>query len=261
MNKTIKLPGTRLKLPKTHPKMHFANFVPHGLPLLKAHFTVGLRHFTKEYSLPLIVTAVFLFLITASIFLRLSQRSSLASLLANVTSTDQGYGTLQSQGATDELKRNNETVQQAQAPEGSSTSFAINTGRGSSRAIGTPPASTAPSPVFGASLAYFQLDAVKLECTTPKPVAQKCSKRYDFGAGIRAQNGPGTLNYNWRSNMQSANEDATVAIGGGEVLVPLQKVIILACKDPSGFSLQLAISAPVITQSAVLNINHNCSEI
>ena len=252
-NKLTKLQGARPKIRKIYTETHFANFVPSGLPRFWTHFKIVFRHFAKEYSLPLIVTAAFFLLITVAVLLRLSQQSELATLLAGVTGTGQDYGTLLSKDKTDKLNKNNDTNQPTQPPADTSTSFAINTG-GSTSANNS-------LPVFEASIAYFRRDSVTLECRTPAHVAQLCSKRYVFGAGIRTRNGPGTIDYGWRSNMQSAVEDASVAAGSGNKLIPLQKTITLACTNATSFSLRLTIFSPTFIQSAVLNTNHNCNDI
>lgn len=258
--KMTKLPKiAAIKLHTTRSEVHFANFVPHGLPRIWTHLTVNVRHFSRDYSLPLILTTMFLFLIIIAMFLRVSQRESLADLLAGVTTPGQDYGTLLSKDKTTNLKKNTDTSEPtAQAPAGSPNSFAI---RSTQTNPITPPSgggTTPTPPPFGVSIAYFRQDSETLECDTPKPKIQTCSKRYVFGAGIRTQNGPGTVNYGWRSNLASVIEDSSISVGSGEILTPVQKVIILDCTNPSSVSLQLAITTPVVTQSAVLNINHNC---
>lgn len=221
----------------------------------------GIKRFIHDYSFPIIVTVVFLIVATGASLLRASQNSSLTDLLVDVTSRDQAYGTLLSKDKTDELKKNEEIPQPSVGtPTGTSTSFAINTGSATSPApAGTTAASLAH--VFSASIAGFQQNSATLVCSNPKPKIQTCSKRYEYSGTIRTKNGPGTVRYDWRSNLQSAIEDGSVAAGGGDAQSSVQKVITLACNNPTSFSLQLVLTSPSFTQSAVLNVNHNCNEI
>lgn len=225
------------------------------------------RQFTADYKLPLVITAIFLLLATTAALVRISQQSSLVDLLDGVTSTGQGYGTLLSKDKADQPKRNTDISQPTtEAPVGSPSSFALNpTNPPASSPAPSSPSGTGsvvvPLPVFSSSIAYFQQDSATLECSTPKPKQQTCSKRYVFGAGIRTQNGPGTVNYSWRSNLPSAIETSSASAGSGQALVALQKVITLACNSPSSFNLQLAVLSPSVAQSSVLTVNHNCNEI
>lgn len=268
-SKIIKLhPSISVRPHKTNHQRRFANFVPQGLPRLWTHYYVAFRHFAKEYSLPLILTIIFLVFVGVAMLFRSAQHASLANLLAGVTVSGQDYGTLLSKDKTDELKKNTDNNQPTtDAPAGTATSFAINTGTNptsttapisSGGGSGTVPVTPA---AFAASIAYFQRDNTELECTTPKPKQQTCSKRYTFSAGIRTQNGPGNVSYGWRSNLQGVVEDNNVAVGGGAVLTPIQKVVVIACSSASSFSLQMNISSPTLTQSAVINTDHNCNEI
>ncbi len=256
----------RFKIPGIDSNRRLTKIFRESLTSSWVHPYVRFRRFVRDYSLPVSMTAVFLFLIIVISLVRIFQQTSLANLLAGVTTIGQDYGTLLSKDKTDELKKNSDnSLPTAPAPAGAPTSFAINTNTGSSSSSGdTPPTSggdTPPPLVFGSAIAYFQQDSVELDCTTPKPKKQTCSKRYNFGAGIRTQNGPGSVNYGWRSSAQSAIEDGSISVGGGEILTSIQKSITLACLPTSSFSLQLILSSPTPTQSATLNIDHNCNEL
>lgn len=229
------------------------------------HPYIRTRRFVQEYSWPVIMTGVFLILVFAAALLRVSQRSSLANLLASVTSAGQDYGTLLSQDKTEELKKNNDAQQSTTGTSPASpTAFSVSPN-------GNPAVTSNPSfptnggspvaVVFNAAITSFQQDSVTLECTTPKPKLQTCSKRYVFSGGIRTSNGPGSVTYGWRSNLQTVVEDRTFSVGGGEVVTPVQKIITLPCTSASSFSLQLTLLSPSSTQSQVLNTNHNCGGI
>jgi len=234
------------------------------------HPFIRARRFVLDYSVPVTVTVVFLLIVAVALVLRTSQRSSLAHLLASVTSAGKEYGTLLSKDKTDELKRNDDVNQPGDsAPAGSATSFTLNAGNPSSTTNTTasggsgtgsvsPSPSPTPPPVFSAAIAFFRQDSSELVCTSQNQKLQTCSKRYTYSGGIRTQNGPGTVNYGWRSNLSSATEDASISAGAGEVVTTVQKVITLACTAPSSFSLQLVILSPGFTQSPSLQVNHNC---
>ncbi|MES2971303.1 MAG: hypothetical protein V4702_03220 [Patescibacteria group bacterium] len=241
------------------------------------HPYIRARRFVRDYSLPVILTLIFLLLAGTATYLRVSQKSSLADLLAGVTNGGQGYGTLLSKDKTDELKKNSDNANNqpaAAVPAGSPSSFAINT-NGSTSANGTastgggttspttspPPPAGSPPPaplIFSASIASFQLDSSSLDCTTPKPKPQTCSKIYVFNSGLSTQNGPGTVSYSWRSSLQSANETSSFSAPNGSSLTTRQKVITLPCLPATNFSLQITIDAPTFTQSATINTAHNC---
>lgn len=198
-------------------------------------------------------------------FLRLSQQASLADLLTGVADSGKEYGTLLSKDKRDELKKNTNNDQTSTtSPTGTPSSFAIKPSTSANSGTATTPTqSGGPSsaPVFGASIASFEQSAVILECTTPKPKAQTCSKRYTFNAGIRTLNGPGAVSYGWRSNLSSATADSGFSAGSGESVTPLQRTVTLACNPASSFNMQIVILSPTLTQSAVLSINHNCNDI
>lgn len=220
------------------------------------------RHnaFVKDYSLPLAATAIFLLLVLGATLLRVSQRASLAGLLSDVTRQGKEYGTLLGRDKPETVTKNtdNPELPADVTPAGSTSSFGVtNTGSQSSGSGG----GGSPAPVFSVAIASFQQDGVTLECTTPKPKLQTCSKRYVFSAGVRTLNGPGGVSYSWRSNLSSALEDGSFSAGGGEVLTIRQKAISLACDTPSSFSLQFVVLSPSFTQSATLNTNHNCNGI
>lgn len=231
----------------------------HSIQLRK--FEIRIKQFVRDYNLPLLMTGIFLLLVMAAAFLRMSQQSSLADLLVSVTNTGKDYGTLFSKDKTGELKLNNDEDRPAPAG-GDAATFTINTNTGSGSSAAGNPAGGAPQPVvFTSAIAYFRQDSAKLECKTPKPKPQTCSKKYVFKAGIRAQNGPGTVKYSWRSSLEAAIESGSVPVGGGNITFPLQKIITLDCNRSSNFSLQFVIQSPSLSRSAPINVNHNCNEI
>ena len=223
--------------------------------------TLDAKKFSKIYNVPLTATVIFALLVAGATFVRISQRASLADWLAVATNAGKDYGTLLSQDKPDKTEQDDDNSQQlAQAPVGTSTSFAISPNN--QPAINfSPSGGTTQLSVFSVAIAYLQPNGVSLTCSTPKPKPQTCSKQYLFNGGIRTQNGPGTVSYSWRSSIQGASENHSFLASNGEVLTPLQKIITLPCDMASTFTLQLAVLSPTLVQSAVLNTNHNCNEI
>lgn len=263
------------KLPKPHKSsggVHFADFVPHGLPRLWTHSSVNVRHFVHDYSLAVIMTAVFIVLVVGASWLRLSQRASLANLLASASSITQDISSLVSLDKTDAPTRGSVTDDAAPAPSGTSTSFAINssgtaqpttpaptgggsTGGGGSSGGGTP----TPPPVFSAAIASFQRVSTTQECSNPNnPKLQNCSIRYTFSAGVNTQNGPGSVSYGWRSNVTGANQDGSYSASSGSSQQTLQKSVLISCLNLGSYSMQFVLLSPTQVQSNTLTINHNC---
>lgn len=268
------------KFNKIRPKTaitDIAGFIRRHLRLVRALPSAHSRRFVREYSLPLIVTIILLLMVGATLLVRASERSSLADWLLGVSGGGEGYTTLLSRDKTDEFKKNDNNNDPVQSRPGSTTptttgnspgSFTVNPG-GTTTPIGggttTPPTSPGspppppPPPSFSASIIYFQQDSMALECPLLGGLnPNRCSKRYVFGSGVRTSNGPGSVGYSWKSNISSANQTSSFSAGSGEVNTPLQKEILIGCKDPGNYTLQFVINTPTQTQSGVLTINHNC---
>lgn len=229
--------------------------------------------FAREYSLPLVVTVLFFVAIGAVAGLRASERSALLELLPSISIGGQDYASFVSGDKADEFTKNQDNADAAQGgttvraptPAGTASSLSINTGGTPSTGGGTTGGgSTGGGTVvlpFSSSIASFaQSGGGTLECNGQQ-VIPKCSKRYTFDAGVRTSNGPGIVSYSWRSNLSSANQDAGFSVGGGTVVTPLQKQIVIPCKDGGTYTLQLVLNSPTPTQSAVLSLNHSCAGI
>jgi hypothetical protein len=252
--------------------MHFADFVPRGLPLIWTHATVNVRHFIKDYSLAVTVTAIFLLMLVGASVFRLNQHASLAKLLATVTSITQDYSSLVSNDKTAAPVRGDvKDDTTAQAPTGSSSSLAINSGGtttsagGSTNSGGTNTGgggtTTTPPAVFGAAIAFFRQDSSALECSKSIPKKQFCSKRYVFSAAVNTQNGPGSVSYGWRSNITGANQDGSYNAASGSSQQTLQKEVVLSCEAPASYSMQFVILAPSTVQSTTIAFSHECNSI
>jgi hypothetical protein len=255
-----------LKSKAARQSVPFASFIPNGLQMWRTHFWVNIRHFTKDYSLPLVVTVIVLLLLSTALLARISERATLASLLLGAPSSGQDYGTLLSQDKVNGPTRSDTTDPVAPSASANNTSSSNNSGNASSTPTTTTPGSTplsggtAPVP-FSAAIAYLRQDNVTLECSSTKIKIGVCSKKYTYGAAIRTQGGPGLVNYNWRSSLTSANEAASYNASSGTVTTALSKQITIACTNPGTYTLQLLVTSPTQNQSETANIVHSCSDI
>lgn len=254
--------------------VHFANFVPKGLPLIWTHLTVNLRHLARDYTLPLIATIVFLVVLGGASILRLSQQASLADLLVGVTSIKDGYNTLLSKDQADSVKRNETpgTNRAAgnQAPADSSSSVTVNPnntdsstdqpGGGSGNGTGGGGGGQNPAP-FEASIASFQQDSVTLVCSGAVPNKGSCSKRYIFNGSVQTHNGPGTVDYSWQTSVTGGTENGSFSVGAGSALTNLQKTVTIACNKPGSHTMSLALTSPSSQQSGNVAMSHNCDDL
>jgi hypothetical protein len=250
--------------PQTSPqKALFADVKQIGLHRLWTHYSVGVRHFSKDYSLPIGLTSLLIILLIGISLIRMQQRSSLAALLADTTTVSSDYGTLNSADRSDKVTASEDT--NLPTPVGTSTSITFNPSGTTTTNLGTTtptnPGGGATPLVFGASIASFQQIDNKLECSSAKPNKPNCSKRYVFTAAVRTQNGPGSVSYGWASNLAAANEESSFSVASGDQLRTLQKEILVACLSPGTYSLRFNIFSPSQAQSTTLNFNHNCDGI
>lgn len=264
------------KLKKTSQKVLYADVPQTGLRRFWTHSTVGFRHFSKDYNVPIVLTAIFIIFFISIVVLRIQQRASLTNLLADTTTIGGDYDTLQSTDREDEVSASDDT--DLPIPAGSPTSTSFNSGEDTT----TQPTDTTPSGTnggtndgtngntggggstpqpFAASVASFQQTDTKLECTTPIPVRVNCSKRYMFTADVRTQNGPGDVTYGWRSNVAAYNEDGSFSASSGRERRTLHKDFLVACRNEGTYSLRLNVFSPNQTQSSTLSVNHHCDDI
>ena len=224
------------------------------------HQSVKIRRFAQNYSLPLIATVYLLLLTVVGLSMRSSDHIAIATILRSLDSKGTGYSRLLSNDKTSGLTVDNDTGSSTSTPKGSSTgtssSFSVNTNTRSELSSGN-----VGPPAFAAVIASFDQGAVTLQCSKPKPKAQWCSKQYVFSSSVSARNGPGTVNYGWRSTVSAATENGNIPVGGGDVVTTLPKTIILPCTAPTTFTLQFVIMSPGFTQSDVKTINHDCNGI
>lgn len=251
---------------KHHKGVHFADFKPQGVQKLWTHVSVNLRHFAKDYSLALILTALFLALVGGVSVVRTTQRTSLLDLLATVTSTTGGDDSLLSTDKTNAPEKGNVTndvSSQSANPAGSPSSFAITPTSNPSQSGGNTPGGSSssggsPSAPFSAAIGAFVQDSVDLECSGVQQNKPNCGKRYTFSARVNTQNGPGAVNFGWRSNLAGASEDANYSAASGTSNQTLQKSINIPCLSPGTYTMQFVVTSPTQVQSGTLSINHNC---
>lgn len=220
------------------------------------------RQFVKEYGLPIIATVLFLMLVISGVYIRDLQHISVAAIIENLDSSGVGYGKLLSNDKTSQLTVDNENSiasGSATTSRGTSSSFSVNTNT-PARSGGSSSGGGVSAP-FTATIASFEQGGITLQCSKSNPKPQWCAKQYAFSAGVRSQNGPGSVSYGWRSTIGSAVQDGSISAGASIVLTSLSKAITLPCDQPTNFTLQLVILTPGFTQSSVKTINHNCNEL
>ncbi len=273
IHKTLKLNGNiNVKAKRAKRELHFANFIPRGLPRLRTHFWVWLRHFVKDYSVPLTATILVMIVLGAALVTRIVERATLVDILLGAPGSGQDYGSLLSRDKTSEPVRGDINEQLPSSPitnqpaASNTSTFSTNPGTtnlSTSTSPGTtPPGGGTTTPVpFSSSISFLRQDSVTLECSTSKPNKGSCSKKYTFAAVIRTLGGPGVVSYGWRSNAIGVNEDSSFAAGTGESSTILQKQVTLSCNSAGNYTLQLIMSSPSQAQSAVLGIAHDCKDI
>lgn len=261
--------------PLNLPRLHFGASKARRLKFKKLHLhaldSIKAKTFVRDYSLPLVITAILVVLVAGVAIARYSERASLADLLPGVSIGGQDYSTLFSKDKAEEFKKNEASGGESGQNTSTSTSgtsaatVALNSGSpggtsapgGGTNGGGTP----APTQPFSSSISSFQQSSVALECTSQVPRKNTCSKNYVFNAGVKTFNGPGSVSYSWQSNLGSANENGGFSAGSGDATTTLQKTITLACKNAASHTLKLVINTPTSQQSGTLNINHNCDDV
>lgn len=255
-------------------------------------FLVRFRSFANNYKLPLIMTLFFCIIVLAIAGIRFFEKTSLVSLLPQVTRGGDDYATLLIGDEADRFEKGDtsftppSTSDDAQAPAGTSTSFTLNadnppsnsnTGSGTTNNEGGNQSnnggssggnggsggdnSTPTPPPFASSIAYFQHSDTVLECPGIRLVKGQCSAVYTFSAGVSTTNGPGNVQYSWVSNIQDGNANGSYNAPAGSATTPLQQKITLRCNQTQSFSMQFIIHAPTTTQSSPKTINHNCDNL
>lgn len=247
-----------------------------------------IKRFYRDYRLPSIASITFLFIVLAFGVVRQFERTSLIALRNEVTNGGNGYSILLSSDDADQFTKNDTAEsQQANQPssqnsssdsnstQSTSNSFAliadnnptITIGTGSSTGGGGSSGGGGGSSVpqadpFDAVIDSFVQENVSLQCTNPsKPRKGSCSKLYTVSAGVRTLNGPGSVNYNWQSNIDAGNGSGSFLADVGSSITSVSKGITLSCTNVSSFTIQLAIVSPVFINSNTITINHNCNEL
>lgn len=224
------------------------------------HYAVRLKRFAQDYSLPLVATALLLLLLAVGVYAKDSEHITTATILRTLDSNGADYGTLLSNDKTSSLTVENDSgsssVNSSSVATGTASSFTVNTNTPSGTTSGG-----SSAPVFSAVIASFDQGSVTLQCTKSKLKLQWCSKQYAFAAAVSTQNGPGTVDYGWRSTIPSATTNGSISVGSGNVVSTLPKTITLSCTVPMVFTLQFVIQSPDLTQSAIITVNHNCNGI
>lgn len=226
------------------------------------------KRFVKDYRLPLEATLLFILTVLVMLFARNFDRLALADVLGNKTGAGSDYAKLFSNDKVDDLKKNEVGIQEngnekstgaiASAAPAVTTPFTISPNPPPPNVPPPPGSPPGPTPIFSASIQGLVFEGSYMECAGIGENNQECSKRYVFRAGVRAENGPGTIAYSWESTVAEAQENGGFSVGSGETFTPLRKDIKLPCSQPRMFSLQLVLSQPNTAESNILQQHHSC---
>ncbi len=158
--------------------------------------TLGQLHrhrFWADYTVPLVLSVIFLFIVLGAASIRIYQQTALTKLLAQVSALGRNYTALLSDDQTSPGVRNTDnTLNNPSSDAAQSGSFSVAPSSTGSGGTGTIPT---PAQPFTASITVFKQGATTLECTSQQQNKSKCSKRYSFSATVEAQHGPGTVQY------------------------------------------------------------------
>lgn len=238
--------------------------------VIKTIFPSHAREFVKNYRTPIAVTVIFIGTVITLFIGRLYERSALTQILAVRNSSGQDYATLFSKDKAEEFQRRDVSADDNAGTQASINNSATgnnstsNTGNASSSTpVNNPPVSNNPAPaVFTVSISDFRQDqSPALQCTGGSVGGislGKCSKTYSFAASVQAQNGPGSVAYNWLYSV-SGSSNGTFSAGNGSSLTVLHNTVTLSCKDPGIFTAAFSVSSPNAARSQSLQINHSCN--
>lgn len=244
------------------------------------------KRFYRDYRLPSIASIAFLTLLLIFVVVRQLERTSLIALRNEVTDSDDGYSLLLSDDQKDQFTRNDttESGQQNQSTTQNNTTADSNTtqntaqdstpltivsenptpvdiGAGSGGGSSGGGTVTQPDP-FEATVNSFSQASVVLQCANPsKPNKGSCSKIYTFNAGVRTINGPGTVNYTWQGSAEIGNTSGSLRSGTGSAITSVSRSVTQICTKDSSFTMRFTIISPATSNSNVITVNHNCSEL
>lgn len=239
-----------------------------------------LNTFTKDYRLPLRATAGLIVVLLLMLAIRTYERGVLAGVLGDSNQKNRDYANLINKDKDAELTKN--AVEQEKVTAANSTptttqntSLAINSDGGSATA--TPPAPTTPtsgggSPTppptpppqpFSASLYGFGLksETGPFACAGGSGTGQYC-KKYEFMAGIRTYNGPGTVTHVLRWNGAGTDQVAgSFLAGNGDGSTQVSTVVQLRCDVPGPYMFRFIVQQPNTAESHEIPKDHNCGGV
>ena len=222
-----------------------------------------IKHFFKDYRLPLETTFLFILIVVIMLSMRTFDRIALANVLGGKTGSNADYGALlskdQTEGPTKKEINTPESVKVAEkSTSNTSAQFTVSPSPPSNVAP-VPGSPSEPAPPFSAEVTGLVLENSTIECDVGTLGIQDCSKRYFFRANIRAIGGPGSIHFAWLSNVSASATNGEFIVGSGETFTPLRNEVSLSCSKPELFDIQLTLSEPTIDKSNIIEQNHDCS--
>lgn len=240
---------------------------------MKINLTIPLntRQFVRDYRLPLAATLAFVIIIVLLFVGRLQERGSLGQILATGKSGGDYASLLSNDRSDDFIKRDVSADDKAAgssdrastvttAPASSGTVPSTQTTPGTSGT--TPGSGSTPAPApFSAAITDFRQDqSPSLQCPgglLGNLNINKCTKTYSFAANVQTANGPGSVGYEWKYNVDGSSDGSFVAASGTNVTT-LHSQVTLSCKDRITFTARFRLTSPSAAESTTMQINHAC---
>lgn len=167
----------------------------------------NIKSFSREYTLPLIVTSVFVLLIAVLLLDRQSQLSGLPSTLLESSTPEQSNTRLISKDEAVRIQARGNTL--LTPPESSSSAPPSSS---ASQPGGQPPANGGRDPAFAAGVSSIRYVGSSAQSGANPGT---CSRNHEFEAVVRADHGPGEIKYHWERSDGDTSPTETLRAGSG----------------------------------------------
>lgn len=171
----------------------------------------NIKSFSREYTLPLIVTSVFVLLVAVLLLDRQSQLSGLPSTLLESSSPEQSDTRLISKDEAAKIQAHSDTLL---TPPDSASSGTQSSSSPSPSASGSQQTENGNSnaPAFTATV-----DSIRYRGSSEQSGAApgNCSRNHEFEAVVRSNNGPGNIKYYWERSDGDTSPVETLRAGSG----------------------------------------------
>ena len=228
---------------------------------------VRLTDFARDYRSPLLSTAGLIVILTVLLLLRSYERNILAGVLGDSTTRGGAYAKLLSKDKEVTLQKNETSSGGSQPTAPSSTSLTLNSSGNATTNSGTnqtnqpngggsEPPPTAPF--------YSQIAGLGLrgQSVVPCGGTDQACKQYDFTAGLKTFNGPGTVNH--KILWQGPNPDEifnSFLAASGDALNQVNYTVRLQCDQPGPYTFKFVVEEPTAQESQDVLVDHHCGTV